>query len=73
MQLKTTIAFDELVEIAKTLPVAQWTKLKKEVEQKKSLKAKELELFLLQAPTFSEKQLETIEDSRKAINQWRAK
>ena len=40
MQLKTVIAFDELVELAKTLPAAQWTKLKKEVEQKKKIKAK---------------------------------
>jgi hypothetical protein len=73
MQLKTVIAFNELVEIAKTLPATQWTKLKKEVEQKKKIKAKELELFLLQAPTFNQKQLDTIAATRKAINQWRTK
>lgn len=73
MQLITSIAFDELVELAKTLPAAQWTKLKKEVEQKKKLKTKELASFLLQAPTFNEKQLDTIASTRKAINKWRTK
>lgn len=73
MQLKTAIAFDELVELAKTLPATQWTKLKKEVEQKKKIKAKELALFLLQAPTFNQKQLDSIAATRKAFNQWRTK
>ncbi len=73
MQLKTAIGFDELVEIAKTLPATKWIKLKKEVEQKKVLKTKELELFLLQAPTFNQKQLDTIANTRKAINEWRTK
>jgi len=73
MQLKTAIAFDELVELAKTLPAAQWTRLKKEVEQKKKMKTKELALFLMQAPTFNQKQLDSIAATRKAINQWRTK
>lgn len=73
MQLKTEIEFDELVEIAKTLSVAKWTKLKKEVEQKKTLKSKEMELFLLQAPTFNQKQVDTIANTRAVINQWRTK
>lgn len=73
MQLKTEIAFDELVEIAKTLSIAKWTKLKKEVEQKNVLKSKEMELFLMQAPTFNQKQINSIANTREAINEWRTK
>jgi hypothetical protein len=32
-----------------------------------------LEFFLLQAPTFSQKQLDTIFETRKGLNQWRRK
>jgi hypothetical protein len=34
-------------------------------------KLKELESFLLSAPTFSDKQIATINKTRKAINKWR--
>jgi len=34
---------------------------------------KELELFLLDAPTFSDEQITLINKTRRAINKWRAK
>jgi len=48
--------------------------LRQEVEQTvkvPSADAREMEAFLLSAPTFSDKQLETIAKTRQAINQWR--
>lgn len=75
METQVNIEFDQLVELAKQLPAQQWSKLKKEVEEKKtdSHKNSDLVSLLLSAPTFSKKQLETIAKTRKAINQWRIK
>lgn len=75
METQVNIEFDQLVEMAKQLPAQQWSKLKKEVEEKKtdSDKNSDLVSLLLSAPTFSKKQLETIAKTRKAINQWRIK
>ncbi len=75
MQAQVDIAFDQLVKIAKQLPVTQWTKLKREVEEKlsKSEKNSDLVSLLLSAPTYSKKQLEEVAKTRKAINQWRTK
>jgi len=71
----TDIAFEDLVEIAKKLPASKWSKLKAEVEKNVPLseKAKDLESFLLKAPTFTKKQIETIAKTRKSINKSRAK
>lgn len=73
MQIQEEIGFDQLVELAKQLPLKQWTKLKKEVEKEKNIKnvPSDLETFLLHAPTFSKKQLDEIAKARKAISQWR--
>ncbi len=75
MQVQLDIGFDQLVQIAKKLPARQWTKLKKAVENQENVgnQTFELENFLLNAPTFSKKQLEQIENTRKEINQWRTK
>lgn len=75
MQLQVDIEFDQLVQLAKKLPSKQWTKLKLEVDKQQSAdrSATELETFLLNAPTFSKKQLDEIAKTRKAINQWRTK
>lgn len=75
MEIYVDIEFEQLVEIAKKLPATKWTKLKAEVEKPatKSVKIKSLESFLLKAPTFSKKQLDTIAKTRKSINQWRGK
>jgi hypothetical protein len=73
MQVQLNIEFDQLVTIVKKLPLRQWTKLKQEVEKQETVlnEKNDLETFLLAAPTFSNKQLDVIEKSRKDINQWR--
>lgn len=75
MQVQVDIQFDQLVQIAKKLPAKQWTKLKAEVEteSKIDIEREEFKKLLLSGPTFSKKQLETIAETRKAINQWRTK
>lgn len=75
MQVQLDIGFEQLVSIVKKLPARQWAKLKSEIERsvKDSPKNQDLEAFLLEAPTFSQKQLDTIAETRKAINQWRKK
>jgi hypothetical protein len=75
MQVQVDIEFDQLVQIAKKLPVKQWDKLKKEVEAKPvaDTEREDFRKLLLNGPTFSKKQLKTIDETRKAINQWRTK
>ena len=75
MQIQVDIGFDDLIRIVKKLPKEQLLKFKSELEKQNvaDTQLQDLELFLLSGPTFSEKQLETIEQTRKAINQWRKK
>ncbi|MCO5241748.1 MAG: hypothetical protein M9904_17015 [Chitinophagaceae bacterium] len=75
MQLQVDIGFDQLVQLAKKLPGNQWAKLKQEVDKQHATdrSVSELECFLLNAPTFSKKQLDEVAKTRKAINQWRTK
>ena len=73
MQAQIEIGFDQLVELVKKLPQTQWTKLKQEVETQKPVD-KEREDFrnlLLNGPIFSKKQLDTIAETRKKIDEWR--
>ncbi len=51
------------------------TKLKAEIDRgmQDIPQDQDLEAFLLQSPTFSQKQLDTIAETRKGINQWRSK
>lgn len=75
MQFQIDIGFEQLVQIARKLPSKQWAKLKSEVESVKGStnKQTELEKLLLQAPTFSKKQIETLTKTRREINEWRSK
>jgi hypothetical protein len=75
MQVQVDIQFDELLKIVKKLPGTQLSKLKAEIEKETNQDKKEndLEVLLLNGPTFSKKQLATINKTRKAINQWRTK
>ena len=75
MRLQVEIGFEELVRLARQLSVSQWTKLKNEVEKKKSseVSQSDMESFLLNAPTFSRKQLSEVEKARKSISKWRIK
>lgn len=73
MQAQVDIEFDQLVKLAKQLPMTQWKKLKREVEEKVSNQEQNSDLvsLLLSAPTYSKKQLDEVAKTRKAINQWR--
>ncbi|MGI8951074.1 MAG: hypothetical protein ACR2FN_05750 [Chitinophagaceae bacterium] len=73
MQVQTDIEFEQLLEIVRTLPPGQLKQLKSEIEKEvKEEKSKiDLETLLLNGPTATKKQLETIAKNRKAINQWR--
>ena len=75
MQIQVDIGFDDLIRIVKKLPEDQLLKFKKELEKQNTndTQLQDLESFLLTAPTFSDQQLEEIERTRKAINQWRKK
>jgi hypothetical protein len=74
MQAQVNIEFDQLVRLAKGLPMQQWTKLKREVEKGQvEPKTSDLESFLLTPPVFSKKQLAEIAKTRKALNLWRTK
>ena len=75
MQIHVDIGFDDLIRIVKKLPKDQLLKFKKELEKQATTDTQEqdLESFLMSALTFSAKQLETIAQTRKAINEWRKK
>ncbi len=74
MQLQMNIGFDQLIEIVKALPSKQLQQLKSEIEKEsKSNQSVDLEVLLLNGPTATKKQLETIAKNRKVINQWRTK
>ncbi len=74
MLVQVDIAFEQLLKIVKTLPSRQLKQLKAEIEKEpKSHKQVDLEALLLNGPTATKKQLETIFKNRKAINQWRTK
>ena len=72
MQVQVDIGFDQLLKVVKTLPSGQLKQLKAEIEKEsKNEKAVDLETILLNGPTATKKQLDTIARNRKAINQWR--
>lgn len=74
MQVQVDISFDQLLRAVKTLPAGQLKQLKAEIEKKTQGKSpNDLESLLLNGPTASEDELQTIENNRKAINQWRKK
>jgi hypothetical protein len=75
MQIKVEIGFEQLIDIIKRLPANKLSLLKDELgkHNKTEAKTKEMESFLLNAPTFTKAQIATITKTRKAINQWRQK
>lgn len=74
MQAQADIEFNQLLKIIKALPSGKLRRLKSEIE-KEVTKAKTVDLknLLLNGPTATKKQLDTITKNRKAINQWRTK
>lgn len=75
MQVQVDIGFDQLLRIVKKLPAGQLKQLKAQIEKEVNggTKKIDLEALLLNAPTATKKQLKTIANNRKAINQWRTK
>lgn len=75
MQVQVDIAFDQLIKVIKTLPVGQLRQLKAEIEKEVENDKPKVDLaaLLLNGPVATKKQLEVIENNRKAINQWRTK
>ncbi len=75
MQVQIDIKFDQLVQLAKRLPKKQWAKLKQEVDAQvpvyENNKREEFKKMLLNGPAATKEQLETIDENRNAINQWR--
>lgn len=75
MQAQSNIDFEELVKIVKKLPKGKLRLLRAEIEKKTTFEYKvtNLKSILLKGPVATKKQLEVIENNRKAINQWRTK
>ncbi|WP_426293020.1 hypothetical protein ACN9ML_26865 [Dyadobacter endophyticus] len=72
MHTQKDIQFDHLISQVKRLSDVQRKKLKAELDRlEANSDDNSLEEFLLSAPTFSENQIKTIEETRKAIDQWR--
>lgn len=72
MELKMEIGLDQLIQAIKQLPARQFAKLKAEINNtvpektdKEAFKA-----FLLQAPVFTDEQINLIEEARKSMNRW---
>ncbi len=74
MQVEVDIAFDQILKMVKTLPAKQLRQLRAEIEKEANTeKLNNLETLLLNGPVATKKQLDTIEENRKAINEWRIK
>jgi len=71
MQVQVDIGFDNLIKIVKQLPKDELRRFRKELDKElvEDAELKDLELFLLKAPVFSDEQIATIEQTRKEINQ----
>lgn len=72
MHTQKDIQFDQLISQVRGLSDVQRRQLKAELDRLEvKSPGNSLEEFLLSAPTFSENQVKTIEETRKAIDQWR--
>jgi hypothetical protein len=66
-----SIGFEQLLKMVKELPLRQRQRLKLEMEREENDPMPDLEALLLNGPTATKQQLETIEKNRKAVSQWR--
>lgn len=74
MQVQVGIDFDELLEAVKKLPEDQRLQIRNVLEGKPAQSRKEkFRDLLLNGPTFSDEQIKTMEETRKAISKWRTK
>jgi hypothetical protein len=75
MQVQVDIEFDQLVKIVKSLSSGKLKQLRTEIDKKATLTGADVDLenLLLNGPTATAKQLETIAKNRKSFNDWRLK
>lgn len=75
MEMNLEIPFQQLLNAVKTLTPAQKEKLKQELTEEDSAKEDKSAFIemLLSGPVYSEEQIQTIEENRKSIAQWRTK
>ncbi len=75
MEVQVNLDFRQLLKIVRNLPSDELQQLKAEIERNNiDAKSKiDLEYLLLNGPTATQKQLDTILNNRKAVNQWRTK
>jgi hypothetical protein len=75
MEVKVDLPFEELVSIVRQLSPIEKARLQQELNDQINLKSKTSSLreLLLTGPVFTEEQIETIEETRKSINEWRTK
>lgn len=75
MQIQIDIAFEQLVQLVKALPMDKLKQLKDEIDNKpnKIMPVNNLRDILLKGPIATEKQIENIVKNRNDINQWRMK
>jgi len=77
MHLSVDIGFSQLLHLLKGLPARDWERLKQEVESSQPVATvgdrKRFRELLLNGPTFTEEQLDTIAQTRAAIDRWREK
>ena len=75
MKVQVDVEFKDLIKLVKSLPTEKLRQLKAEIEKQpsKGKRKADLKTLLLSGPVATSKQLEVIENNRKAINQWRTK
>lgn len=72
MEIQLNIGLDQLIKVVKELPPKQLRQLLIEIEKGENHKNPtiELEELLLNGPIATKRQLETIANNRKTINEW---
>ena len=75
MEVKVHIPFQELLTIVRQLSPTQKSRLQKELAKETTLSTSQSRLtkLLLNGPVFTDEQIDTIEETRKSINEWRTK
>jgi len=75
MEMKVKIPFQQILTVVKTLTPAQKARLRHELAETKasSNKLSDFTQLLLNGPVYTDKQLQTIEETRKSITKWRTK
>ncbi len=75
MEMNLEIPFQQLLSAVNTLTPAQKARLKQELTEEESAKEAKSAFveMLLKGPVFTDEQIETIEENRKSITQWRTK